>query len=318
MELSNFFNADMHPKDFNISFEEVDETFFLGNVNLFACYSVEPQIGKRINMVVKNHDKIIGFFRISSPVLAIKPRNNYFGSVLKSYNVNPHVLNGSVIVCVQPFGSNFNGGKLLTYLCISNEMTEKIRKIRPDYCFFETTSLRGEIKQSSQYDGMEPYLKKNGLTESRQLSYPTNDIYRELRHYIEPAYGIAEFNGRVTDRKKSSARLREYNKLISLFEQNLKEMDINKYNDFIKLRDSKKQIHCLKGYYYSTLGYSNVREHVLNNEPLKEKDRYKFDFKNLYERWLRQSTNRYEKLKSENRFKTELETQLNQKNNHKQ
>jgi len=310
MDTSNFFNEDLHPKEFDISFEEVNEKYFLSNVNLFACYPVERQMGKRINMVVKNHGKIVGFIRFSSPVLSIKPRNNYFGNKLKAGDVNPYMLNGSVIVCVQPFGYNFNGGKLLTYLCISNEMTEIIRKILPEYCFFETTSLRGENKQSSQYDGMEPYLRKNGLTSSRQLSFPTNDIYEELRHCIEPVYGEAEFGGRVVDLKKSSPKLREYTKLISFFEDNLKEMDIKKYDDFMELKNDKLKIHCLKGYYYSTLGYSNVREHIIFNEPLIEKERYKFDFKYLYEKWLKQSINRYERLKSEDLFRTELGLQI--------
>ena len=309
METSDCFNEDLNPRDFDISYEEVNATEFMTNVNLFSSYTVVRQIGKQIRFVVKNHGKIIGFIRISSPVLSIRPRNDYFKSPLKHYHVNPFMLNGSVIVSIQPFGYNFNGGKLLTSLCISNEMTDRIRKFLPDYCFFETTSLRGESKQSSQYDGMEPYLRKNGLTTSRQLQFPTADVYNELRNCIEPAYGEKEFNGRVTSRK-SSPKLREYTKLISIFEKELKEMDIDKYNSFIELKRSRVNLQNLKGYYYSTLGYSNVREHILYNEPLKENDRARFDFKNLYQRWQRKAVERYERLKSENRFKTKLETQI--------
>ena len=87
-------------------------------------------------------------------------------------------------------------------------------------------------------------------------------------------------------------------------------MDIDKYNSFIELKRSRVNLQNLKGYYYSTLGYSNVREHILYNEPLKENDRARFDFKNLYERWQRKAVERYERLKSENRFKTKLETQI--------
>jgi hypothetical protein len=62
-----------------------------------------------------------------------------------------------------------------------------------------------------------------------------------------------------------------------------------------------------KGYYYSCLGYKNVKDHVVNGDNLIEDDRSRFDLENLFSWWLRKATNRYEKLKSNGTFRTNLE-----------
>ena len=56
-------------------------------------------------------------------------------------------------------------------------------------CFLETTSLYGNIKSSSQYDGLEPYIKYNGMTESDLFLFPSDNIYMKLRNFLRPIYG---------------------------------------------------------------------------------------------------------------------------------
>lgn len=303
-----FFNEDCDPRDFKISFEPIPESSFNKMVKCFSSFPIQTQIGKRFTFVVKNYNLPVGFIRICSPVISLSNRNEYFNdTTLNPDQINHHMLNGGVIVPVQPFGYNYLGGKLLTLVCICNEMSDYIKSRVPDYCYFETTSLYGSIKGVSQYDGLKPYLRSNGLTQSKMLMHPTKDVYRELRKYIEPIYGTEEFGGRVVDTKKSSPKLREFNRLISIFEKNLKQMDSNKYEEFKSFKMNHMNTMTQKGYYYSTLGYSNVREHVLNNEPLIEQDKNKFDFSNLYNWWLNKSVNRYQSLKSKNEFRNELE-----------
>ena len=152
---SNFFNQDMQPCDFKITFELIGQKEFLRMVTCFSSFPVETQIGRRFYFVVKNHDMIIGFIRINSPVISLSNRNKWFDTVLSPRQINDHMLNGSVIVPVQPFGYNYLGGKLLTLVCISNEMTEVLRGKTPDYCFFETTSLYGSNERTPpQGDGV--------------------------------------------------------------------------------------------------------------------------------------------------------------------
>jgi hypothetical protein len=137
--------------------------------------------------------------------------------------------------------------------------------------------------------------------------YPSNEIFNELKKYIEPVYGLPEYNGRVTDTTKSSPKQREFNKLLSIVGQNLKPLDAEKYKAFRKLRKEHMTSMTQKGYYYSCLGYKNVKDHVVNGDNLIEDDRSRFDLENLFSWWLRKATNRYEKLKSNGTFRTNLE-----------
>lgn len=240
-------------------------------VTCFSSFPVETQIGRRFYFVVKNHNQIIGFIRINSPVICLSNRNKLFETVLTPNQINQHMLNGSVIVPVQPFGYNYLGGKLLTMVCISNEMTEILRQKTPDYCFFETTSLYGSLKHVSQYDGLEPFVKYNGLTQSDMLIYPTMDIYKELRKLIEPVYGLPEYKGRVTDTGKSSPKQREFNRLIAIIGENLKVLDPEKYKAFQELKKEHMKAKTQKGNYYSCLRYENVKDHVKNGYNLIER-----------------------------------------------
>ena len=303
----NFFNQDWNPKDFKINFEPIGQKEFLQMVTCIASFPVESQMGRRFYFVVKSNDFILGFIRINSPVISLSNRNNWFETTLAPSQINQHMMNGSVIVPVQPFGYNYLGGKLLTLVCMSNEMSEIIREKTPDYCFFETTSLYGSLKPSSQYDGMKPFLRGFGLTQSELLMYPHNDIFNELRREIEPVYGKPEFKGRVTDTSKSSPKQSEFNSLISILGKNLKFYDVDRYNEFQILKKEHMRTKTQKGYYYSCLGYKNVKEHIITGIPLIEDNRSRFDLKTLQEWWVRKATNRYENLKAEKKFRTELE-----------
>jgi hypothetical protein len=302
----NFFNQDLHPREFKITFEPIGQQEFLKMVTCIASFPVETQMGRRFYFIVKNHDYIIGFIRINSPVICLSNRNNLFGTKLTPANINQHMLNGSVIVPVQPAGFNFLGGKLLTLICICNEMSELLRQKTTDYCYFETSSLYGSLKPSSQYDGMKPFVRGFGLTQSELLMYPHTDIFNELRRLIEPAYGIPEFNGRVT-KSKSSPKQIEFKRLIAIIGENLKVQDKEKYEAFQKLVKEHMRTKTQKGYYYSNLGYANVKEHIITGAPLIEDNRSRFDFENLFAWWLKKATNRYENLKAENIFRYELE-----------
>jgi hypothetical protein len=305
----NFYNEDLNPQEFKITFEQIPQTEFLKMVNSFSSCSFETQMGRRFYFVVKNHDYIVGFIRISSPVISISNRNKLFGTRMNSTQINDHMMNGSIIVPVQPFGFNYLGGKLLTVVCVSNEMSDIIKEKVPDYCFLETTSLFGSLKKVCQYDGLEPYLHSFGLTKSDILLLPTSEIINELKDKLNPIYGKPEFNGRVVNTKSSSPRLREFNKLVSIIGKNLKRLDPRKYSDFIKLKEEHMKCHTQRGYYYSFLGYTNVIEHITKGVDLKEQDRHKYDFENLYNWWLKKSINRYNKIKENQTFKKELEIQ---------
>ena len=92
------------PKDFN--------TY----LDLIYSHANEKNIpGKRIQMIVteKNSGKIVGLIHLASPIISIKPRHDNFGGVPRMDSVNRHMIMGNIIVPAQPFGFNYNGGKLI-------------------------------------------------------------------------------------------------------------------------------------------------------------------------------------------------------------
>ena len=132
-------------------------------------------------------------------------------------------------------------------------------------------------------------------------------IYKELRNQIEPVYGLPEFNGRVTDTGKSSPKQREFNRLIGIVGENLKTLDTEKYKAFQQLKKEHMRSKTQKGYYYSCLGYENVKDYITTGTTLIEKDRTRYEFNNLFTWWVRKATNRYNKLKATEKFRTDLE-----------
>ena len=105
-------------------------------------------------------------------------------------NFNNTTAMGFTIVPSQPFGYNYLGGKLLAALCCSHEIRELINeKYKMNLCLFETTSLYGSSKAISQYDGMKPYLRFKGLTDSNFVPMLDGDAYKKLKDYVEDATG---------------------------------------------------------------------------------------------------------------------------------
>lgn len=305
-----------NPMDMDFELVEMTSKEFTELTSQIATFPIESQIGRKLTIGLreKNSNTWVGFTRISSPVSSIKPRNNFFGEILKLNQVNPHIYNGQTIVPVQPFGFNYLGGKLMSLVCISNEVREMFnKKYGTNILVFETTSLYGNTKSNSQYDGLEPYIKFKGLTESTNLLTPTDSIYFELRNKCREKYGKPEWNGMLVDPKPSSPKTREFNKVISIVMNHLKVYDKDLHNNlktFLKTNCETKQ---QKRYYMSTFGFTNVKEHLINGEELKRPNPEKYDLENLINYWKRKSFNRWTKLTQENRIQTELETYSTEK-----
>ena len=153
-----FQDFDMHPNDmeFVVDWNPEPQVFhdYLSVVSSQVIEMSNP--GRKVIFIVreKNTGKIVGFGRMGSPMMNIKPRNTYFGEVLRAEEMpvfNKHALMGMIIIPVQPFGYNYLGGKLLALMCISHELREVVnQKYDMDMCQFETTSLYGSTKSMSQ------------------------------------------------------------------------------------------------------------------------------------------------------------------------
>lgn len=310
-----FNDSTVEPKDMNFELEVIDGSDFNPITQIITSLPLESQIGRQIMVGVKetNTNKYVGFIRMASPVLTIKPRNAFFGQTVQATAVNRHMINGAIIVPVQPFGYNCLGGKLLALLSCSHEVRNMLKekygeKIEP--CFFETTSLYGDLKGVSQYDGLKPFIRYQALTESDLFLFPTEEVYDPIRRKMRELYGKEEWNGNTVDPKPSGPKMREFNKAISILKNHLKHYNEEAYKEFSKFTNESMKAKTKKRYYYSDFGFDNVVEHINSGgeTPLKEGQNFhKHSISYMIDWWKNKAQNRHRKLKEENRLRTELE-----------
>jgi hypothetical protein len=162
-------------------------------------------IGRQLRYLVR--DKVtntyLGIICISSSMMNLSERNKevFGGDITKNKEAKQHFVdafspngksinmaNGQTIMCCQPFGRYFNGGKLLALLCLSNQVMEDWKKRYGDTLVtVETTSLYGD-KDSTQYDGLKPFWRNLGKTSGDTPIKPTDPLWRELRRWIKKRY----------------------------------------------------------------------------------------------------------------------------------
>jgi len=99
-----------------------------------------------------------------------------------------NVANGQSIMSCQPFGSMFNGGKLLSLLCSSKQVQDDWKETYGDTLVcVQTTSLYGS-NANSQYDGLRPFWEKLGESTGQTPLKPSDKTYRQLREWLRRRY----------------------------------------------------------------------------------------------------------------------------------
>lgn len=310
-----FQNFDIHPQDMEFKIVEPDNEKFMYYLEITTSHAVEASVpGKSLRWMIKesNTNKIVGFIRIGSPTINSKPRNEFLGKPLdtKSKEVmkrfNDSSIMGFIIVPTQPFGFNYLGGKLLAGLCCSHEMRERMnQKYNMNVCMFETTSLYGSTKTSSQYDGMKPFLRYKGLTESDFAPLINDNNFHRLNDWF-----INKNNGEpLVHENASSRKLKTQTKMVSIIKSSLKKTSQSDYDKFCKTFDDAKGLTEKKRQYMCDYGYSNVKEYLnLETNVLTPKENYdRFNTESVIEWWKNKASSRYETLKTENRLRKDIE-----------
>ena len=266
--------------------------------------------GRELKWIIyeENTNKIVGFIRFGSPVINSKPRNMWLGKPPNLSIFNRHAAMGFVIVPSQPFGYNYLGGKLLALMCCSHFARETLNNVfEKDIALFETTSLYGSTTDASQYDGLKPFMRYKGLTESKFLPLLHDDIF----HKLHDKFTLLNDNTPLTDNKASSKKMKRQTKMISIIKNSLQ--DNEKLNTFNKVIDNAYALTQKKRFYISDYGYENVREVILGqDETLRRGINWdKFYLENIIKWWKNKATKRYQKLKLEGRFRNKVELWTN-------
>ena len=287
--------------------DEVSQDFYIKYLTATSSHVIEHNIpGRELRWLVreKNSGKIMGFIRFGSPTINSKPRNNWLGRAPDLSVFNRHAVMGFAIVPSQPFGYNYLGGKLLALMCVSHYAREQVSKVfEKDIALFETTSLYGSTTSASQYDGLKPFIRYKGLTDSQF----TPLLHKESFHKLHNKFKEWNHGEPLTENRASSKKMKRQNKMISIIRNSLKDEEkLNEFNSIIQMAFGLTQ---RKRAYVSDYGYQNVREVILGEQDklIKGQNWEKFEYDNIIKWWKKKAGKRYEKLKSEGRFRTEVE-----------
>jgi hypothetical protein len=311
-----FSDFTMHPKDMDFEVCEVPQDTWETLLNITSSHINISPVGRQIRLAVieKNTNKYVGFLRLGSPVINMKPRNEMLGQVFTqkpewATRFNDSAMMGFVIVPSQPFGYNYLGGKLLAGICTSHEVREIVnKKYGMNLCLFETTSLYGSSKTVSQYDGMKPYIRFKGLTESDFIPMMHGKPYEDLRNFVESKVG------EIVEADASSKKLKTTMRIIALTKAALK--GTTEGEAFMETIEQAKGLTEKKRYYVSDYGFSNIVDYInCKTDKLSPGENYeKHYLKNLIEWWRNKACNRYETLYNEGRLRSELEVWTSGKN----
>ena len=308
-----FQDYDMPPNDMDIEVTQIDNQTFDALLEKTASFSPDNAPGKQLKLVIKEKktNTVLGFIKLGSPLINSKPRNNYLGDMPDLKIFNKRAIMGFIIVPVQPFGFNYLGGKLLALICCSHKVREMlVEKYDTEFCLFETTSLYGNIKGMSMYDGLKPFLRYRGDTESKFVPTLGEEAYFACKKLVEddvkedliPKYAA---DGNVT----ASRKMKITTKMISLIRMKLRETDIELHDKFVAAMKKAEGVTTQKRFYMSDYGYENVKDVLLGKTDtlIKGPNYHKHDLENIISWWKRKATSRYDKLKSEDRIRKELE-----------
>ena len=310
-----FFNEDIHPDEmeFDIKFvgnrfqQSVPQEHYVNLLRAVSSHNNESNIpGRELRWMIyeKKTQQCLGFIRFGSPTINCKPRNDWLGRPPELKRFNRHSIMGFIIVPTQPFGFNYLGGKLLALLCCSHEAREQLNsKYGSDICLFETTSLYGTTKSSSQYDGLKPYMRYKGLTMSDFTPLLHDDVFKGLNKWF-----IARNNDKLLVKEDASSRkLKTQQKMISIIK---KSSSSQKAAEFQTAIANAKNLTEKKRVYFSDYGFANSREVIRGDTDKLEKNPINFDKfyqENLIKWWKNKASKRYESLKSSGSLRTELE-----------
>ena len=164
--------------------------YYRRHVSSFQKINYGKLNGRQIYILVQDEttQKYLGILSLSSDYLSLECRDKYIGWDFdnKKRKIN-NILNISTCVPLQPFGYNFNGGKLMASIAFSKEIIDYYRDAYSTTLLgITTTSLYGK---SIQYDRL-PFLKYMGNTKGNSVSNIPPEVTKLCANYLNSEYNI--------------------------------------------------------------------------------------------------------------------------------
>ena len=258
-------------------------------------FTANPGRNVKINVKDRVSGKLLGQISLASDVTSMAVRDNYIGwskdNKFKDGKLN-HTTIASTIVCTQPLGYNFLGGKLVAMMTTAPEVREFWkRKYGQTLVAVGTTSLYGI---HSQYNGI-PHFKTLGESAGKISIKPDDSIY-ELWHDWIKENQPEEYERQTTQKEGIEGP-------VSGVKQRILSMIFKECG----IKQSEYH-HGFKRGVYLAMMYENGAEFLrseISEDELRMKQKFEEGVDYISKWWKKKAIKRYTKLHSEGRLKPE-------------
>ena len=267
-------------------------------------FTANPGRNVKINVKDRVSGKLLGQISLASDVTAMAVRDNFIGWTKDNKFVDGKLNNttiASTIVCTQPLGYNFLGGKLIAMMTTTPEVRaywkEKYKNV---LIAVGTTSLYGI---HSQYNGI-PLFKTLGESAGKISMKPDDKFYDPWHQWIKENHSEWYDENITRERARNGANMGyEANGPVSGIKQKIlgkifKECSI-KANEYH---------HGFKRGVYMAMMYENGCEFLRNEiteDKLILKPKFEQGVEYINKWWKKHAISRYTKLHDEGRIKPE-------------
>ena len=267
-------------------------------------FTANPGRNVKINVKDRVSGKLLGQISLASDVTAMGVRDNFIGWTKDNKFVDGKLNNttiASTIVCTQPLGYNFLGGKLVAMMTTVPEIRNHWKtKYGQTLIAVGTTSLYGI---HSQYNGI-PLFKTLGESAGKISLKPDDKFYDPWHHWLKENRAEWYKQNISDERARNGANMGyESNGPVSGIKQKIlsaifKECGIK----------ATEYHHGFKRGVYMAMMYENGCEFLRNEiteDKLILKDKFKQGTEYINKWWKKHAISRYTKLHDEGRIKPE-------------
>ncbi len=269
-------------------------------------FVANPGRNVKINVKDRKSGKLLGQISLASDVTSMAVRDNYIGwtkdDKFKKGKLN-HTTIASTIVCTQPLGYNFLGGKLIAMMTTVPEVREFWKeKYGQTLIGVGTTSLYGI---HSQYNGI-PHFKTLGESAGKISIKPDDKFYDPWHQWLKENrsewYQSAITNERIRNGKNMGTGEGASGPV-----SGIKQKILGQIFKECGIKQSAYH-HGFKRGVYLAMMYENGPEFLrdeIGEDELKMKQKFVDGVDYISKWWKKKAIKRYAKLHSEGRIKPE-------------
>lgn len=271
------------------------------------AFTANPGRNVKINVKDRKSHKLLGQISLASDVTALGVRDAYIGWT-KADKFERGKLNytsiASTIVCTQPLGYNFLGGKLIAMMTTVPEVRDYWKKnYGQTLVAVGTTSLYGI---HSQYNGI-PLFKTLGESKGKISTKPDDEFYDPWHNWLKENRSEWYAEAITNERIRNGASMGTGDGPSGPV-SGIKQKILGKIFSECGIKSSKYDHGFIRGIYLAMM-YENGNDFLcskIGEDELILKDKFKQGQDYINKWWKKHAISRYTKLYDEGRIKPEF------------